>query len=888
MAGNVSVNSNTDVVVIDTAAPDITLVRTAGADNAASTTGRKYIAAPADANGLANSNIQYKNISSSTTCNSTVTGLTTYSGEITATTGNYCFKVTDKAGNVSYALQTSAIQGVGNPAFDGGTLESGTYYVRSGARTFTGVTANGATVKLYKAATGVTDYTTVTDRIGSDIALAAGVNTVSTSISLPAGTYQLLGSIIPSGGTETPKVKLLDIQTDNTTPTATLGSISSSNSNTSFAKSGDTVTFALNTSERLLLSGTTVAVSGKTASCTDVTGAVHENKVYTCTVSADNTMTEGASVVAVTGQDYAGNSVSLRLTSPSITIDSTAPSAAFTPSAHLVGAGKTATVGINITDSNGIATTFPVTATVSGATPTSATITSAKQTLSLTAGSTEGAVTLDLPSFADTVGNSFDAPAEAMFFVDKTAPSNVSITRVDGGKKRMSISLTLDHGNPATFVFGTTPIAESIHLVFGGSCATFGSERDGVSSAVSTSDGRLIGQTHSFTLKAAKGSYSNCTVKVVDGAGNESSLVTITESITVKGSGGGGRIGGTVRSTIQSISSIFGFGSDNKTASTAGTENQQQQQQTQPPAGQDSEQQTQVALPTRTYVRGERSAFIQRAQEMLNQTACQVASVGHGSAGNETNYLGPATQQALECYQAAQGIAVTGTLTVETYSLLAGVTAQGANTQQQSQTQQTEQTPSPPQQTQETQGQSQTTQSGDSITGTYQIGDSGYEVKQAQILLNRTACRVAASGAGSPGNETIYLGNKTQTALKCYQGLRHLAVNGVLNPTVYDRLVQEVGAAPYLGGATTTTTNTTTSQTTGASTAGSTANTTTQTNTQTEEKKQPIGQNQGNAGAGQQNNNNNNNNILEGYVPIDSAPIYRSNTPANRGAPPAL
>ena len=74
-AGNVSPNSNVVTAVIDTTAPDITLVRTAGADNAASTAGRKYIAAPADANGLANSNIQWKNISSSTTCNSTVTGI---------------------------------------------------------------------------------------------------------------------------------------------------------------------------------------------------------------------------------------------------------------------------------------------------------------------------------------------------------------------------------------------------------------------------------------------------------------------------------------------------------------------------------------------------------------------------------------------------------------------------------------------------------------------------------------------------------------------------------------------------------------------------------------------------------------------------------------------
>ena len=566
---------------------------------------------------------------------------------MTATTGNYCFKVTDKAGNISYALQTTAIQGVGNPAFDDGTSESGTYYVRSGSRTFTGVTANGATVKLYKAATGVTDYTTVTDRIGSDIVLAAGVNTVSASVSLPAGTYQLLGSIVPVGGSETPKVKLLDIQTDNTAPTASLASITSSNSDTSFAKSGDTVTFMLNTSERLLLAGTTIAVSGKTATCTEVTGAVLESKAYTCTVSADNTMDEGASVVVVNGKDYAGNPVFIRTSSPRITIDSTAPSAAFTPSAHLVGAGKTATVGVAITDSNGIATTFPQTATVSGATPTSATLASAKETLTLTAGSTQGPVTLDLPSFADTVGNTFDAPAETMFFVDTTAPSNLVVDSVKGGKKKVDITVTVDHSNPVSFAFGTQPVAEKVHLVFSGECATFGSSRDGVSGVQSTSDGRLTEQKHSFTLKASRGTYDGCGVKIVDGAGNESTITTISDSISVRsggGGGGGGSIGGT-RSMIQSIKSLFG--GEETTSETDGQQEGSDTDVASQVGQQQNQQQISVSLPTQTYTRGQRSTFIQKAQEFLNQTEnCQVAATSHGSPGQETDYLGPATERA--------------------------------------------------------------------------------------------------------------------------------------------------------------------------------------------------------------------------------------------------
>ena len=989
VAGNVSSNSNVVTAVIDTTAPDITLVRTAGADNAASTTGRKYIAAPADANGLANSNIQYKNISSSTTCNSTVTGLTTYSGEVTATTGNYCFKVTDKAGNISYALQTAAIQGVGNPAFDDGTSESGTYYVRSGSRTFTGVTANGATVKLYKAATGVTDYTTVTDRIGSDIVLAAGVNTISASISLPAGSYQLLGSIVPVGGSETPKVKLLNIETDNTVPTATLASIISSNSDTGFAKSGDTVTFTLTTSERLLLSGTTIAVSGKTASCTDVTGAVHENKVYTCTVSADNTMDEGTSAVAVNGKDYAGNPVFIRATSPSITIDSTAPSAAFTPSAHLVGAGKTATVGVAITDSNGIATTFPQTATVSGATPTSATLASATETLTLTAGSTQGPVTLDLPSFADNVGNTFDAPAETMFFVDTTAPSNLVVDSVKGGKKKVDITVTVDHSNPVSFAFGTQPVAEKVHLVFSGECATFGSSRDGVSGVQSTSDGRLTEQKHSFTLKAPKGTYDGCGVKIVDGAGNESAIVTISDSISVRSSGGGGGGGSVSRSIIASVSSIFGGAG---TASDAGQQqNQSQNQQQQQQQGQ-QQQQTGTPLPTQTYTQGDRSAFIQKAQEFLNQTEnCQVADTSHGSPGQETQYLGPATVQALQCFQAEQGLPVTGTLTPETYAALANVAAvsgsgTGSGTQQQQQgqegqqQQQGQQTQEPAgsgtnlddlhnklaqlrqklagllggqndgasnagsgsqgsqsqgtqnQGSQGTQSQSQTqSQSGSQqsgqigqtgqsegqgqqnqqqqqivypgteITGTHQNGSSSPEVKQAQVLLNRTACQISSAGShhGSAGSETEYFGSKTETAIRCYQGLRGMTVDGILTPTLYATLVEEVGAAPAItvtvgsGSGSTTTTTTPPAGTQTSSQQQSQSGTQSQSQSGSQQSGQ-IGQiGQGQSGQqqtqqqqqqGQVNENNNDN---SGYTQYTN-PIYRSKTPANRGAPPAL
>ena len=42
-------------------------------------------------------------------------------------------------------------------------------------------------------------------------------------------------------------------------------------------------------------------------------------------------------------------------------------------------------------------------------------------------------------------------------------------------------------------------------------------------------------------------------------------------------------------------------------------------------------------------------------------------------------------------------------------------------------------------------------------------GTSNAEIKKMQTMLNRTACKIADTGPGSPGNETNYFGTKTKT-----------------------------------------------------------------------------------------------------------------------------
>jgi peptidoglycan hydrolase-like protein with peptidoglycan-binding domain len=57
-----------------------------------------------------------------------------------------------------------------------------------------------------------------------------------------------------------------------------------------------------------------------------------------------------------------------------------------------------------------------------------------------------------------------------------------------------------------------------------------------------------------------------------------------------------------------------------------------------------------------------------------------------------------------------------------------------------------------------------------SFTKTLKQGDSGEDVKCLQIILNSAAdTRIAASGIGAPGNETIYFGGLTRGAVVRFQ-----------------------------------------------------------------------------------------------------------------------
>ena len=233
----------------------------------------------------------------------------------TPTTSGYCFMATDTAGNFVAAHTDSAIAGIGNLLIDGATTYAGstTYYLKPGSRTVTGITAPSSKV-LIKLAGRTEDPSSYTDAQLQDPSFATFTEDVSASATTFSHTrrfstsdtdLQIIGWIWTDdtdSTTATPAVSLGFLAVDGQAPSITFNTLESDNTNTSFAKEGDSLEL-LFTVDELLLSDPVVTIAGETA-----TKVAFSGNTYTYIVALTSQAEEGNAQSVVTFVDRAGNS----------------------------------------------------------------------------------------------------------------------------------------------------------------------------------------------------------------------------------------------------------------------------------------------------------------------------------------------------------------------------------------------------------------------------------------------------------------------------------------------------------------------------------------------------------------------------------------------------
>src|SRR3989344_3205966 len=179
---------------------------------------------------------------------------------------------------------------------------------------------------------------------------------------------------------------------------------------------------------------------------------------------------------------------------------------------------------------------------------------------------------------------------------------------------------------------------------------------------------------------------------------------------------------------------------------------------------------------TRWLTTGTTGTDVKNLQIFLNTNGYTITQSGTGSKGNETNYFGTLTREALQKFQCARGIVCAGSPTSTGYGATGpktrtAITATGGTTQTTCTA--TSTTPTTP-------------SSGTvTITRWLTVGTTGTDVKNLQIFLNANGYTITQSGTGSKGNETNYFGTLTREALQKFQCARGIVCSGTPTTTGY-------------------------------------------------------------------------------------------------------
>ncbi len=814
VAGNPACTQSALDYTLDTVAPDVTVIQVGTGDTA------QYVATAADAT---TTTARHKDTTPSAVCTVTAgletdgtlsSGWTAYTGTLVKSNGDnagsisgsggMCIIFTDAAGNstaqhiVDGGTYTNSIGGF-TISDDTGVL-SDDFITNNPSQTLSAVTVPGSEGSLIL--TNKTDTNQViTLPFTASHYSATQPSRFSVSTTIPEGTYTVTAEVTIDG-TPVTAIPLQDpLIVDTTAPSApeTANPYSLTSSNDTFkvdgvVRAGFTyVSASIGVASAPYSVGSTtqhfLTLFGTDYPCTYSTSqansGVNESDTFTCSINytVDATTPQGVAALTMRGEDVAGNAYSFTISDDDAvvyTVDTLAPEYTVTASKTAAKPGDTVTVTVDADDLHDVLLNGSA---VSDDNQMRVSFAGEQFSLSTLPGSfdytvptdaLDGQRTISLPQITDRVGNAAAPTPQGVLFVDTKTPS-VSRYLFSNSGTTLSVSAQVARNNHSSM-----PGEEGVTLSFTGSCSSF------PASPVFTASAQAAPERYAYSIRIPRGTYTadTCSLIARDAVGNQSdpTLTTIPLTITASRSGGGSSGGG------------GGVGVIKYNVSRGGPPLPEQVGIPLPPEPRAEEVSAAIqSTLTRNLTIGSQGNDVQQLQRYLNNNTCPVAQTGAGSPGQESTYFGQKTQQAVICYQQKHSITPPqGYVGPKTRAHInARISPHPAAPQG---IPLTIDSTLPPQ-TKVTPRNRQAPSFTPTITPQQQphsLGDRHPDIKEAQELLNeRTSCPVAATGPGSPGQETTYFGSLTRQAILCYQRANTLTPTGTLSPSLLSTLRQE-------------------------------------------------------------------------------------------------